>query len=80
MAVRLALGASRWRVARQLITEGLLLTAIGGAGGFLCAVWASKGLSAVIFEEYMVTVAFDPSPDGRAIAFTVQRRCSSGCS
>ena len=71
MAVRLALGASRWRVSRQLMTEGLLLAAIGGAGGFLCAVWASKGLSAVIFEEYMVTVAFDPAPDGRAIAFTV---------
>ena len=71
MAVRLALGASRWRVSRQLMTEGLLLAAIGGAGGFLCAVWASKGLTAVIFEEYMVTVAFDPAPDRRAIAFTM---------
>ncbi len=33
--------------------------------------WASKGLSAVIFEEYMVTVAFNPAPDGRAIVFTM---------
>jgi predicted permease len=71
MAVRLALGASRWRVARQLIIEGLLLAAIGGAGAFLCAVWAIKGLTAIIFEEYTVTVAFNPAPDGRVVAFTM---------
>ena len=58
-------------MARQLITEGLLLAAIGGAAGFLCAVWASKGLTAIIFEEYVVTVAFDPAPDGRVVAFTM---------
>ncbi len=33
--------------------------------------WASKGLTAIIFEEYVVTVAFDPAPDGRVVAFTM---------
>ncbi|HEY7055489.1 MAG TPA: ABC transporter permease [Vicinamibacterales bacterium] len=71
MAVRLALGASRWRVARQLVTEGVLLATIGGLGGLLCAAWASRSLSAVIFEDYVVTIAFDAAPDGRAVAFTI---------
>jgi predicted permease len=71
MAVRLALGASRWRLARQLVTEGVLLAAIGGLGGLLCALWASQSLSAVIFEDYIVTIAFDAAPDSRAVAFTI---------
>lgn len=42
LAVRTALGAGRWRVARQLITENLLLCALGTAAGLVIAYWGTK--------------------------------------
>jgi putative ABC transport system permease protein len=69
IAVRAALGASRWRVIRQLLTESVLLSVIGGAIGLLLSVWLTKLLVSISPAN---TPRFDEiKPDLRVFAFTL---------
>ncbi len=70
MGVRLALGAGRVRIGRQMLIEGLLLAAAGAAGGVLFAFWSSAAMVKTIFQDYLVTASLDVTPDSRVVAFT----------
>jgi predicted permease len=71
LAVRIAVGASRWRLIRQLLTESVLLAAIGGALGILFAVWIKDGLLLVTEWGGREMGALTPRLDLRVLGFTL---------
>jgi predicted permease len=77
IAVRLALGATRRRVVRQLLVESVLLALAGGAAGVLLATWGARGLLA-FFTHPDVTLTVTPWPDERILAFNVLVSVATG--
>ena len=69
LATRLALGATRWQLARQLWTENLLLALIGGAAGLAVAQGALLAMERLIPEGLLPLTQF--SLDGRVLLFTL---------
>jgi len=65
LAVRLAIGAGRWRLIRQLLTENIFLAFMAGCLGMLLAFWLGQLLSALISERPTPV-----SPDMRVLGFT----------
>ncbi len=70
IAIRLALGASRARLVRQLLTESLVLSLAGGACGLLLAAWIND-LVAAIKLPTDIALMFDLRLDWRVLAFTL---------
>jgi putative ABC transport system permease protein len=69
VAIRKALGAGRWRLARQLLTESVLLGFLGGLFGLFIAWWATRGLASA--ASGAVPRIGEVSVDGWVLAFTL---------
>src|SRR5215469_16964085 len=71
MALRLALGAGRMRILRQLMTESLLLAATGGALGVVFASWGSNAIVSFVSNNQPRPLTFATGLDFRVLGFTV---------
>lgn len=70
VAIRAAVGAGRWRLVRQFLTESLLLAALGGGLGLLLATWLLEGFTALMPKLTLPQEA-TVSLDFRVVLFTV---------
>jgi predicted permease len=82
IGVRLCLGASRWRLIRQLLTESLVLSVVGGVAGVLLAWWTLNLFLSVVFVSYggaeMERIAIDLTPDWRVLTYSFGLALLSG--
>jgi predicted permease len=78
MSVRVALGGSRWALARQVLTESLVLSVLGGLLGLAFAFWGSRLLVALMTEGYLTPVTLDLSPDWRVLSLTASAAILTG--
>lgn len=70
IAIRLAIGAGRFRIIRQLLVESLLLAAGGGALGLALAIWTDRILLALLPPD-AVTLKLSTTPDLRILSFAL---------
>ena len=70
IAIRLALGGSRWRIVRQLLTEGFALAALGGTGGLILGLWSSDFLVASMRGLMPLEIVWLAGPSPAILAAT----------
>jgi putative ABC transport system permease protein len=75
IGIRMAIGASRGRIVRQLLTEGVVVFLLGGAAGVVLALWLTEGLSAF---PWPIPAHLDLSVDTRVLAFALALALTTG--
>jgi predicted permease len=81
IAVRLSLGAGRFRIVRQLLTESVLLAGMGGALGLVVAYWGARLLFTLLMGGQFgpsFGASMDVSPDRRVLLFTLAASVITG--
>ena len=74
MAIRLSVGAGRWRLIRQLLTESLMLALMGGVAGSVLAFWSFEALSNFVISHLphgTPTLALNLTPDFRVLGYAL---------
>jgi len=70
IAIRLALGGSRWRIVRQLLTEGFVLALLGGMGGLILGLWSSDLLVGSMRKLMPLDIIWLTGPNPAILAAT----------
>ena len=82
IGTRLALGAGRLRVVRQLLSESILLALLGGCAGLLLSLWTTKLLGLALQRNAILIggdfSAVNLAPDGRVLAYVIAVSLASG--
>ncbi len=70
IAIRLALGGNRWRIVRQLLTEGFALAVLGGVGGLVLGLWSSDLLVGSMRKLVPLDIVWSSGPNPAILAAT----------
>jgi predicted permease len=78
IGVRLALGATRGRLVRQLLTESVVISVLSGVAGLLLAAWSSTTLMRVVKPPFVGTLNFNVRPDLRVLGYAFAISLATG--